>query len=129
MAFTSSESGSGDTCLVNFFDQLARKDSGPLIAAVMQVSRLFMLIQTEHPENGRVDVMDMHRAFLRPHADVIGSPNILSGLCAAAGHEHGEAPGIVIAPVALLVERGAAEFPAPDHERIFEHSALLQIRE
>ena len=57
---------------------------------------------------------------------------------AAAGHPHGEAVMVVVAAVHLplvgagrgeLDGRRAAELASPDHQRVVEHSALLQICE
>ncbi len=45
---------------------------------------------------------------------------------AAAGHHEAEAFDVVVAAVALGHGR-AAEFAAPDDERVVEHAALLQI--
>ena len=54
------------------------------------------------------------------------------GLHAAAGHPHREAARMMIAAVVVLGQPalavdGAAEFSAPDDQRVVEHAALLQI--
>ena len=40
-----------------------------------------------------------------------------------------EALDVMIAAVAALRHRRAAEFAAPDHQRVVEHAALLQVRD
>ena len=46
---------------------------------------------------------------------------------AAAGHPHRKALVVVVAAVGVLGRRGAAEFAAPNHQRVFEHVALLEV--
>ena len=50
-----------------------------------------------------------------------------TGFDACARHPHREAPRVVVAAVALLVERRAAELTAPNDERVFEHIPLLEV--
>ena len=63
-------------------------------------------------------------------AEVVGLAVDRAALRAAAGHPHGEAARVMVAAVvlvgqaALRVDR-AAEFAAPDDERVVEHAALL----
>ena len=56
----------------------------------------------------------------------------MPGLHAAAGEEHGHGFGVVAAAeridaAALVVVGRAAEFAAPDDERVVEHAALLEV--
>ena len=46
---------------------------------------------------------------------------------AAAGQPHGEAVGVVVAAVRPLGGRRAAELAAPDHQRVVEQAARLQV--
>ena len=55
-----------------------------------------------------------------------------AGLDAAAGHPHGEAARVMVAAIVLAGELplaidGAAELAAPDHQRVVEQAALLEI--
>ena len=65
-------------------------------------------------------------------AEVVGLAEHEARLDAAARHPHGEAARMVVAPVigvgqlALAVD-GAPELAAPDHQRIVEQPALLQV--
>ena len=61
----------------------------------------------------------------RPSSSV--APMVWPPLHAAAGHPHGEAVGVVVAAVALLAHRRAAELAAPDDQRLVEQAAALQV--
>ena len=50
-----------------------------------------------------------------------------SALEAAAGHEHREAVGVVIAAVAAFGDGRAAEFAAPDHRGFVEEAAAFEV--
>jgi hypothetical protein len=52
-----------------------------------------------------------------------------AGLDAAAGHEDGEAEGVMVAAVGGLGAGGAAELGGPDNQRFIEKPALLQVLE
>ena len=73
-----------------------------------------------------MDVVDVGRSR-RPRGRSRRWFRSLAALDSAAGHPHREAPGIVIAAVALLVERRAAEFAAPHHQRVVEQPARFQV--
>src|SRR4051794_12071078 len=64
-----------------------------------------------------------------PQADLIRRAEHLAALDSAACHPHREAPRVVVASVALLIERSAPELSAPNHQRIVEHSTGRQIGE
>src|ERR1700730_16135905 len=65
----------------------------------------------------------------RAQTDLIGRTDVLPAFYTTAGHPHGEAPGIVIAAVALFIEWRAAELSAPDHQSLIEHAAGLEVRQ
>src|SRR5262249_38056332 len=76
------------------------------------------------------------RFLYRAQADFVSRADSLATLHATARHPHAEAPGIMVAAVLLwrlpgtdLGERSAAEFAAPDDQRILQHAARLQIGE
>ena len=58
-------------------------------------------------------------------AEFVGGAVSDAALEAAAGHQHGEAVGIVIAAVAAFGNRRAAEFAAPDHQGFVQQAAAL----
>src|SRR5215510_4333156 len=78
-------------------------------------------------QDRRVDVVDVRPFFNRAQPDLIRGADDLSAFDTAAGHPHRETPGVVVAPVAFLVEWRAAEFTAPYDQRRIEQSARLQI--
>ena len=64
-------------------------------------------------------------------AELVGVADAGAALDAAAGHPHREAVGVVVAARALRVfrRRLAAELAAPDHERLVEQAAALEVLE
>ena len=75
-------------------------------------------IETEEPEEGGVQVVDVDAVLDRVEAQVVGRPDGLAATDAASGKPHGETGGIVVAAVALLGHRGPSELAAPDHEGV-----------
>jgi len=107
---------------------LAAQHRGPLGAAVVLIGEPQM-IEPQQPQDGRVNIVHMDGPLDGAQTDLVCSADRLSALDAAAGKDHGEAPGIVVAPVALLVERRAPELAAPDHQCVVQHAAALEIFE
>jgi hypothetical protein len=64
---------------------------------------------------------------LKPKSSVLSVGH--AAFHAAAGHPHRETVGIVVAPVPVFGNGGAAEFSAPDHEGVLEEAALFEIFE
>ena len=65
-------------------------------------------------------------------AELVGLAVRDAAFDAAAGHPHREAADVVVAPAFGLIDvalghRRAAEFAAPDDERVVEHAALLEV--
>ena len=60
-------------------------------------------------------------------ADGVGGAVSDARFDAAAGEPDGVAPGIVVAAFALLAHGHAAEFAAPDHERVVPQAAALEV--
>src|SRR5689334_22572686 len=73
--------------------------------------------------------MDVDGPLDGAEADFVGGTDDRSGFAPAAGDPHREAPWIVIAARPFFVERSAAKLSAPDHQRLFEHAALLEVRQ
>ena len=83
-------------------------------------------------QHGGVQVLDVEAVVDGGRAaEFVGLADADAPLDAAAGHPHGEAVGVVVAARALGVFGGrlAAELAAPDHQRLVEQAAALQILE
>ena len=76
-----------------------------------------------------MEIVDVQRGLLGAQAEFVGAADGLAAFDAAARHPHREAGGVVVATVALLGHRGAAEFAAPDDEGVFKEAAGLQVLE
>ena len=74
-----------------------------------------------------MQVVDMKGVLDGAQAEVVGAADRLAAFDAAAGHPHREAGGVVVTAVALFGHRGAAEFAAPDDERVLEQAAGLEV--
>jgi len=72
-----------------------------------------------------VKIVDVEAVLDRAEADLIRRADGLPALHASAGHPHGEAGRIVIAPVAFLALRRAAKLAAPDDECAVEAGRAL----
>src|SRR5262245_6967884 len=66
-----------------FADRVSAHDGRPLRASIMQI-RDAHVIQTKAPQNGRVDVVNVHRPLHGPQPDFIGRPDHVSLLDSAA---------------------------------------------
>src|SRR5262249_46830749 len=73
--------------------------------------------------------MDVDGLLDCPHPDLVSSSEVLARFNSAPGHPHREAPWIVVAAIALFVERRTTEFASPDDQRILQHPSPLQIGE
>src|SRR5436190_20849010 len=77
--------------------------------------------------------MDMDPVFDDVESKIIRLPDTHTWLDATAGHPHRERLRMMIASELApeirvrLDHRRAPEFPTPDHQRVFEQPALLQI--
>ena len=83
-------------------------------------------------ENRRVEVVYMHAILDDIVTEVVGLAVGRALVDAGAGHQYREAARMVVAAVVGLRERAlrvgcAAEFAAPDDERIVEQAALLKV--
>ena len=107
-------------------NHLACKDCRPLRATVVHIRKPHV-IQPEHMEDSRVNVVNVDGLLRGSHADLVSGPVILSRFGATAGHPHREAPRIVIAPVACFVEGRASKLTAPNHQGVLQHAASLQV--
>ncbi len=94
------------------------------------------VVEAEEVEDGGVEVMDVDGVNGGLEAEVIGGAVDGAAFDAATGEPHGKAVVIVVAAVDFagigtwggeFDDRGAAEFAAPDDERIVEHTALFEV--
>jgi hypothetical protein len=85
------------------------------------------VIQAKQMQDRGVEIVDMNFVFDGGEAKLVGSAVDRSAFDAAAGKPHREAIRIVITSVAVLGRRRATELAAPNHERFFQETALLQI--
>ena len=119
---------SGLTTSNDILDHLALDEGQPLIASEMRIGQP-VLVQPELVQDRRVQVAEVIRLLDRPQADRVGCADDLASLDAAAGHPHREADVVVVAPLAGLCLRRAAEFAAPEDERALEQPSTLQVLE
>ena len=115
--------GSGE----EFGDHFAMHVGQAKVAALETVGQL-RVIEPEQVEDRRVEIMDMDGVRAGVEAEVIGFAEGQAGFYAASGQPHGEGVRVMVASVvAALHHRGAAEFAAPDDERVVEQSSLFEI--
>src|SRR5258708_17815154 len=101
------------------------------MTALELICKAFM-IDSETMEDGRLQIVNVHRIGDNVVAVVVGLTDRDSGLDAAAGHPDRKTSRMVVAAVirfgqTSLAVDGASEFPAPDDQRIVEQAPLLQI--
>ena len=87
------------------------------------------MIEAEERQHRRVRIVDVHLVVDGAQAELVGGADDLAALDAAAGHPHGEAVRIVIAALAALRRRRAAELARPHDERFLELTARREILE
>ena len=90
------------------------------------------VIDAHAVQDGRVEIVQVDRILDRAIAEIVGLAVDGAGLGAAAGHPHRETTRVVVAAIlvraeAALAVDGAAEFAAPDDERVIEQASLAQI--
>jgi len=92
-----------------------------------------LVVEAEGVEDGCLDVMHMERILDNMEAKVVGGAIRDARFDSAAGHPHREGLRMMVASRTppqgrvRLHHRRAAEFAAPDHQRLVEHAALFQI--
>ncbi len=105
------------------------------VAAGVAVGEAFVVEAEEFQQRG-VQVVDVDRVFDRFEAEFVGGSVDVAAAHSAAGQPHREAVMIVVAAVDLAGVRAglrefhgrrAPELAAPDDQRLFEQSALLEI--
>src|SRR5580765_5864573 len=85
-----------------------------------------------------MQIVDVDLVFNGGESEFIGRSVNISFPAAGSGNPHGESVGIMVAsvyhagigsPVRQLDRGCTAEFATPNNERVFQHAALLQIRQ
>src|SRR5215472_10658899 len=76
--------------------------------------------------------MHIHRIADRVEGEVVSFAEGNARLYASARHPHGKAAWVMIASIVgggqlALAIHSASEFSAPDHQRVIQHPALLQV--
>src|ERR1700722_396715 len=107
------------------------------VTARVAISQL-RVVESQLMQQSRVQVVYVYLVLGRREAELVRSPVHVSTFETAARDPHGEAIGVVIAAAYRTAVRArfrklhcrrSPELPAPDHQRIFKHAALLQILE
>src|SRR5579883_1337842 len=93
--------------------------SQPHIASGVAVGQA-LVIETKQVEYGGVQIVYVHRMFDGLVAEFVGLTVGDSGLHAASGQPEGESVVVVVAAIGVLAVRRAAEFPAPNHQRLVQ---------
>ena len=99
----------------------------------------FFMIEPEEVQNRGVKIVDVHLILYGFESEFVRLSELCASFCAAPGHPHGEAVVVVITPhlrIGVVGSwrgqfhgRGAPEFAAPDHQRVFEEPALFEVLE
>ena len=118
------------------------------VSSLVPVRQAFV-INAEQMQDGRIEIVDVHRARrppfltrLRSQRHAVGIRDVVAVIVgasvgdtwfdSAARHPGGEAARVVIAAVVFFREislaiHSAAEFAAPHKQRVFQHAALFEI--
>src|SRR5262249_18752686 len=107
----------------------------PEIAAGVTVGEA-LVIEAQEPEDSGVQIVNVDRMLDGTEAEIVGGAMNLAALDAAAGQPHAEAIVVVVAAIDAagvgarsrqLHRRSSAKLATPDHQRIVQHAALLQV--
>src|SRR5436309_15749754 len=98
----------------------------------LEAERQLRVLDAETVEDRGVENVDVYRIVDNVVTIVVGFAVADAALDAAAGQPHAKAAAVMIAAVirfrqGALAVNGASELPSPDHQRIFQQTALLQI--
>ena len=114
--------GSGEDA----FDGFAGVDPGEACVEALEFDGEAGVVDAGEVEHGGVEVVHGDDVEDRAVAEFVGGTPCDAGFDAAAGEPHGEGIDVVVAAGALA-HGGAAEFAAPDDERVVEHAAFLEV--
>ena len=85
------------------------------------------MVQAEKMEHGGVPIVDVALALHGFRTKFVGSSVTEAALNAAARHPGRVAFVVVVPTIAVLGVGSPAELTRPDHQRVLQHAALLQI--
>ena len=106
-------------------------DVGQAILPTLVAESEAFVVDAAKVKDRRLHVVDVDRVLRDVPAVLVGLAVHVTGLDAAAGEPPRVGPAEVVTAARLLrvtlAERGPAELAAPDHERVFEHAALLEV--
>ena len=92
-----------------------------------------LVIQAQEVQDRGLQIVDVDRVFDDVKTQIVGGAIERARLDAAAGHPHRECLRVMIAAQATMENRvafhhrRAAEFAAPNHERLIEQTALFEV--
>src|SRR5262249_51237249 len=100
--------------------------------SALELERQPGVVEAKAVQQGRVEVVYVARLVGDVVPVIVRRPVGQAGLDAAAGQPDREAAGVMVAAIIVggqgaLAVYGPAEFTAPNHERVFEQAALLEI--
>ena len=90
------------------------------------------MVEAEKMEECGLEIVHVHLAFDDVVTQFIGCAVGVAASKSTASHPEAEGARMMVAPqelraVAFFVHRRAPEFAAPDHQRVIEQTALLQV--
>ena len=110
----------------NFLDDVAVDVCEAAVDAVLAVGQAFV-VDAQKMQHRGVEVVAVRFPFLRLVSPVVALSVGDSRFDAGSGQPGDELAAVVIATVATLSERGAAELGRPDQQRVFEQAARSQV--
>ena len=115
----------------NLLYHLAMHIGQPMIASLVAV-RQSAMVDAQAAQHRRMEIVDVDRILDDVVREVIGLAERDAGLDAAAREPKREAARVMIAAIVVSGQRalavdGAAEFPAPEDERVVEQATRLQV--
>src|SRR5579884_56927 len=118
--------GEGKPLRQDFFDHAAR-DSRQAGVHALKLYRQPLVIDSEKMQHGGMKIMHADRILLRRVAEIVGRSVGKAALDTSTRKQERKTFDVMIAAVAALRHRRAAELSAPNYQRIVEHAALLQV--
>ncbi len=102
-------------------------DVGQAIVAAGIAVRQPLVIEAEEVQQRGVQVVDVDLVGDGSTAVVVGGAEAQAALDAAAGQPHRVTGAVVAAAVGAVLARSTAEFAAPQHQRVIQQAAQLQV--
>ena len=113
----------------NVVDDSRRFDSRQSTIQPLMLHRETPSVNPDAMEHRRVQIPNVDNVLNRVVTKFVGRSVRDSALDSSAGHPHRETFDVVIPPGAALAlkHRRAAEFSAPDNQRVIEHASLFEV--